>query len=257
MAVEIELNKIGKTFTSEEGKRIQAISNLSFQCPQGDFICILGPTGCGKTTLLRLIAGLISPDEGQIRIKGEPLSSINSKAGFVFQQSSLFPWLRSIDNVAFPLRMNGTPVKPRRDQAKAWLQRVNLSGFENAFPHELSGGMVQRVALARALIAEPEILLLDEPFSALDERTRYAAQDLLLRLGQETGATLLFVTHNIEEAVYLGRKILVMASPPQNLVEEITLDSPHPRNRLSDDFIASLLKVRQVFEKIIEKTIGE
>lgn len=244
----IQLHGIGKSYIARDGRTVSALSNLSFQCLPGEFVSILGPTGCGKTTLLRLLAGLERPNEGIVTIGGEPLAGLNRKAGLVFQQSALFPWLRALDNVAFPLRMQGISRKQRQAEALQWLHRLGLDGFAQAYPYELSGGMVQRVALARALIAKPALLLMDEPFSALDESTRYSLQDVLLKLWRETQATVLFVTHNVEEAVYLAGRIHVMTPPPGMLSEALPIASPHPRDRLSEAFIADLLQVRRAFE---------
>jgi len=251
MGAAITIDNLGKRYSADDGHTVQAISNLSFQCNPGDFLCILGPTGCGKTTLLRLLSGLAKPTEGRILIDRQPLEGIHPKAGYVFQQSALFPWLRALGNVAFALRMQGMSREARNEQARFWLDRVGLAGFERAYPHELSGGMAQRIALARALIVKPSLLLLDEPFGALDERTRHTLQNILLDLWRETRATIVFVTHNVEEAVYLGQRILVMAPPPEKSSEAILIDQPHPRDRLSEEFVASLLQVRKAFEKTL------
>ena len=247
----IKVETISKSFTSADGRQVQAISNLSFECQRGDFLCVLGPTGCGKTTLLRLLAGLERPDDGTVSVNNAPLQDINCQAGLIFQQNSLFPWLRVIDNIAFALRMKGVERKRRYAESRLWLKRVGLDGFESAFPYELSGGMVQRVALCRALIAEPEILLMDEPFSALDERTRHGLQGALIDLWKQTGCTIVFVTHNIDEAVCLAQRVIVMGSPPQSFGREIVIQEPHPRDRLSSSFEKHLLKIRKVFETLV------
>lgn len=251
MTVRIEARRIARQYDRGKSSATQAVRGLSFDCAPGDFLCVLGPTGCGKTTLLRLLAGLDQPDDGSVLVQGEALASVNPHAGMVFQQSALFPWMRAVENVVFPLRMRGFQREKRNHAARDWLARLGLSGFERYYPHQLSGGMAQRVALARALIAEPGVLLMDEPFSAVDERTRHSLQDLLLDLWRETRATVVFVTHNIEEALYLGQRLLLMGSAPEHFSEEIELDLPHPRNRLEKQFTDKLLEVRGRFEKLL------
>jgi ABC-type nitrate/sulfonate/bicarbonate transport system ATPase subunit len=250
----ITLRNVGKRFTSDEGRQVDALDGVSCTIEPGEFVCVLGPTGCGKSTLLRLIAGLEIPTHGSLHINGDQLQGVNERAGFVFQQSGLFPWLRAIDNVAFPLRMQGLAKEERYQRARQWLDSVGLADAERAYPHELSGGMAQRVALAQALITEPSILLLDEPFSALDERTRHSLEDTILQLWQKSGATVVFVTHNIEEAIYLGKCIIVMGFSPNNLVENIIIEAAYPRDRLSDGFTQHLLQIRRIFESVIQST---
>jgi NitT/TauT family transport system ATP-binding protein/sulfonate transport system ATP-binding protein len=253
MSIGFSLRQVSKEFEAEGGRRVSALRDISLECRPGEFLCILGPTGCGKTTLLRLLAGLDHSGSGEILLGNRPVKGVPPEAGLVFQQGALFPWLRTVDNVAFGLRMSGINRRERQQRARRWLSRLGLDGFEKAWPHELSGGMAQRVALARALITEPSILLLDEPFSAVDEKTRYGLQDLLLTLWRQTGATVVFVTHHVEEAVYLGKRIAVLAPPPGGLMADITVDQPQPRDRLSRPFVEKMLQVRQVFEEMIRE----
>jgi NitT/TauT family transport system ATP-binding protein len=248
----LALQQISRVYQSEEGRPVLAVHRLTTEFRAGDFICLLGPTGCGKTTLLRLIAGLEKPTEGMIFLEGQPLQGLNCQVGYVFQDSALFPWIRAVDNVAFPLKMQGALKKERRKEAARWLARVGLKGFERAFPHELSGGMARRVALARALIVKPPILLLDEPFSALDERTRHRLEVDLLDLWQETGCTVIFVTHDVEEAVFLGKRIFLLGHAPKTLRKIISVPMQHPRDRLDEVFVSILVEIRREFEKLIE-----
>ena len=201
-----------------------ALDRTSFSVAAGEFLCIVGPSGCGKSTLLDLLAGLGSPDEGQILIDGQPIRGPGPDRGIVFQQYALFPWKTAAGNVEFALEAVGVDRRERRVRDREFLRLVGLTGFEDDYPHQLSGGMKQRVAIARALAGSPGILLMDEPFAALDAQTRETLQDELLRIWRETGTTIVFVTHGIEEAVYLGQRVLVMAARPGRVVDSIAID---------------------------------
>ncbi len=224
MSASIRVQRVVKSFVSAQGRRRLVLDRTSFDIAAGDFVSIVGPSGCGKSTLLDLIAGLAGADEGDLLIDGRPITGPGPDRGIVFQQYALFPWKTALGNVEFGLESIGLERRLRRERAFAFLKLVGLTGFEHDFPHQLSGGMKQRVAIARALACNPGILLMDEPFAALDAQTRESLQDELLRIWHETGTTVVFVTHGIEEAVYLGQRVLVMAARPGRIVDDIRID---------------------------------
>lgn len=208
-----------------------ALDDASFSFEQGEFVSLLGPSGCGKTTLLRIVAGLIPHTSGRVSIGGREVNGPYGDYGFVFQAPSLMPWRSVIDNVLFPMDVLGRNDAKARARAVELLELVGLRNFEKSRPHQLSGGMQQRVALCRALIHAPKLLLMDEPFGALDELTRLEMNDLLLRVRQETGASVLFVTHSISEAVYLADKVLVFSRRPARVALELPVSLPMPRHQ--------------------------
>jgi len=249
----IELNQVSRTYENQRGERIEALRDVSLEIDDGELVCLLGPTGCGKTTLLRLIAGLESPDAGTIAIANEQVTGIRSDVTLLFQQYSLFPWRTVLENVAFGLEMKGMARVDREKAARQVLAQVGLSGFEKTYPHELSGGMQQRTALARALAYQPRLLLMDEPFGALDDRTRHRLQAELLALRQRSGQSILFVTHAIDEAVFLADRIVILRDRPGAIEAVLTVEMPRPRDRQSAEFVALHLKVRAILEGIIEQ----
>ncbi len=248
----VSMRGVTKRFLSEKGRTVHALDMIDLEAGRGEFLCVLGPTGCGKSTLLRLIAGLETPDAGTIFVDGEhPVPG--SGTGFAFQQPALFPWLTVRGNVEFGLRRCTRRRKARREIVEGLLTAVGLQGFADAFPHELSGGMQQRAALVRSLAPSPGLMLLDEPLSSLDTSTRDDLQDLILDLCRGRGITTVFVTHNIEEAVYLGDRLVVLGHRPGRIVSDFRIDIPHPRDRLSVSFVSCLLRVRTVFEGLVSE----
>jgi NitT/TauT family transport system ATP-binding protein len=227
----VELENATVRFTSERGS-VTALENVGLAVQPGGFVSLLGPSGCGKSTLLRLVADLVSPTHGTVSVLGGPpeRARLNRELGFVFQDATLLPWRSALENVRLPLEVG--PKK--RDRAglrkpEELLRLVGLAGREHALPHELSGGMRQRVAIARALVSEPRVLLMDEPFGALDEITRDTLNEELLRIWRETGTTILFVTHSIPEAVFLSERVLVLATNPGRVRELVACELPYPR----------------------------
>jgi NitT/TauT family transport system ATP-binding protein len=221
----LSLSQVGKRFTSTQKEGgTQALDGLSFEVPAGEFVSLLGPSGCGKSTALRLAAGLLEPDVGAIAYPGG-----RPETAFVFQEPTLMPWADALTNTRLPLDLRHVPHGLADDQAANALARVGLGGFERAFPRELSGGMKMRVSLARALVARPKLLLLDEPFAALDEITRNALGEDLLRLWREDGLTVLFVTHSVGESSYLSQRVLVMTQRPGRVAADIVLPSGRDR----------------------------
>jgi NitT/TauT family transport system ATP-binding protein len=208
------------------------LDRVSFAVADLEFVAIVGPSGCGKSTLLRIVNGLVPADSGAIRIDGAPVTGPGHGLGMVFQSFDLFPWRTALGNVEFGMEMRNVPKRECRERAKGWIQRVGLSGFENAYPHELSGGMQQRVGIARAFAIEPTVLLMDEPFGALDVQTRDLLQDELLAIWQRERKTVLFVTHSIEEAIYLADRIVLLTPRPARV--ERVLDVPFGRPRTED-----------------------
>ena len=204
---------------------------LTIDVEPGEFLAIIGPSGCGKTTLLNLLSGFLSPHLGNIKLRGKPIAPEDPHFGYVFQHATLFPWLSTIENVEFGLRMEGKlSMAERREKATQYLQLVGLAGFEDYLPRHLSGGMQQRVSLARALVMEPRLLLMDEPFGALDAITRESMNDELLRLWDELGQTVVFITHDIDEAVYLSDRIVVLHRPPNGIYRDLENELPRPRS---------------------------
>lgn len=246
----LRVQNVEKSYRGEK-REVIALSGMSFDCEEGELLCILGPTGCGKTTLLRLIAGLEQPTSGKIALEDKTVEGIDPDTTLVFQQYSLFPWRNVIENVAFSLEMKNTNRKDRYRQAAQFINLVGLNGFEKAFPYELSGGMQQRVAIARALAHNSKLLLLDEPFGALDERTRHRLQEELLSIWQKQKKTIVFVTHTIDEAIFLASRILIMRDRPGRIEKEYKINLPRPRKRRSNDFLDFHIKIREVLEKIL------
>jgi NitT/TauT family transport system ATP-binding protein len=213
-----------------DGQKTIALENVDFQVPAGEFVSLVGPSGCGKSTLLFQVAGLRQPTSGIIRCRGESITApMPQKIGMIFQEANLLPWLTAVENVAFPLKLRGVPKRERIETATRMLQLTGLSGFETRLPHQLSGGMKQRVAIARGLVQNPDVLLLDEPFASLDEQTRMVLGDELLRIWADTRKTILFVTHNLGEAVYLADRIIVLSARPGRIVDDVAVDLPRPR----------------------------
>ncbi|MDP3407015.1 ABC transporter ATP-binding protein [Bosea sp. (in: a-proteobacteria)] len=244
------VENVGKIFPAQRGGQpTRALMPTSLSVGDNDFIAILGPSGCGKSTLLRIIGGLETASEGEIMLDGVPVVGPGADRGFVFQSYTLFPWLTVAQNIAFGLREKGVSERQRIDIARQWADRVGLSNFIDHFPKQLSGGMQQRTAIARALANDPKILLLDEPFGALDNQTRALMQEMLLGIWERERKTVLFVTHDIEEAIFVGSRVVVMSARPGRIKADIPVDLPHPRPytiKTSPEFVA--LKERLVEE---------
>ncbi len=219
------LNKVYQTRNAV----VPALEDMSFSVGEREFVCIVGPSGCGKTTLLKLIAGLMEPTSGRIIFSAEPLDG-RIRSALVFQEHGLFPWMTVLDNVAFGLEMRGVGREERRHRARAFIEKVGLASFAHSYPHELSVGMRQRVGIARAFVADAPILLMDEPFGSLDAQTRLVLQEELLRIWRDHQKLVVYVTHDIEEAVLLGDRVLVMTGRPGRIREEILIPLPRPRD---------------------------
>ena len=225
--MKVELRGVTKTF---EGKNpVVALDSVDLAVGAGEFVCLLGPSGCGKSTLLNLVAGLDRPTSGEVLLDGQPVQDPGTDRVMIFQTAALFPWLDVLGNVEFGLRMTGAGRRERADVARRYLRMVHLLDFEQTFVHQLSGGMKQRVALARALALDPAVLLMDEPFGALDAQTRDLLHDELQNIWSATAKTILFVTHNVREAIVLGDRVLVFSHRPGHVKQEFTIDLPRPR----------------------------
>ncbi len=224
---------MAKAFTGREGGRdvtVEAIRRVSEKVTRGRFISIVGPSGCGKSTLLTIAAGLVRPSAGQVRHRGRPVTGPDRSIGIIFQEESVLPWRSVMSNVRFGLEVSGVPAEAQRRRAREMVDLVGLQGFENARPSSLSGGMRQRVAIARTLALDPDILLMDEPFAALDEQTRLLLGAGLVKIWRATGKTVLFVTHNIQEAVLLSQEVWVMSYRPAVILDRVLVDLPYPRD---------------------------
>ncbi len=239
--MQLELRGVKRTFDARDGNTVSALERIDLVVRAGEFVCVIGPSGCGKTTLLNLLAGLDSPSEGEVFAGGELVRGTDPTRVLIFQEASLFPWLSVQANVEFGLRMRGMPREEREAVTKRLLEMVHLTQFAHAFVHELSGGMKQRVAIARALAVDPKVLLLDEPFGALDAMTRDILHTELQDVWMRTKKTIVFVTHNVREAVVLGDRVLVMSPRPGRLVSEHVIDLPRPR-RIDDDATVRLAR---------------
>lgn len=227
----IVIEQLGKTFLTARGTSHTAIEDVSLQVPDGQFLSILGPSGCGKSTLLYIVGGFEQASTGQVSVDGRPVTGPGPDRGPVFQEYALFPWKTVLSNVAYGLRQQGMARKPAEEKARDWLEKVKLGKYADFYPKELSGGMRQRAAIARTLAYEPRILLMDEPFGALDAHTRLNLQSELLALWEQLGNTVLFVTHGVEEAVYLSDRVVVMGGTPGTVKQIVDIDLPRPRVR--------------------------
>jgi len=232
----LEILNLNQSFLRDDGTRLAVLENISLEVHDEEFVCILGSSGCGKTTLLRLIAGLDTAGSGRVILDGEEIRGTSPKVGMVFQEYSLFPWRSVIDNIAFGLEMRGTAKDERYRIAERYLDLVNLSQFRDSYPSELSGGMRQRVAVARALALDPVLLLMDEPFGALDAQTRNMLQQELLDIWEATKKTIVFITHSVDEAVYLSDRIVVLTPRPGRICRIFPVNLPRPRDRTSPEF---------------------
>ncbi len=227
----LSIRGVSKVYGGAHGKAgTQALLPVSLDIADNDFVSVLGPSGCGKSTLLRLVAGLEAPTTGEILLDGERIVGPGADRGVVFQSYTLFPWLDVRQNICFGLREKGLPAARQREISAHFIASVGLGGFENHYPRQLSGGMQQRVAIARALANDPKILLLDEPFGALDNQTRVVMQELLLRIWEEERKTVLFITHDIEEAIFMASRVVVFSARPGHIKSEIAVPFAHPRH---------------------------
>lgn len=255
----LRIREVTVAFRARRGGEVVAIDRLSLDVADREIISIVGPSGCGKSTLLRLIAGLVRPTSGEIWLDGNQVTDPGADRGMVFQSYTLFPWLTVQGNVEFGLRLRRVPEAKRREVAARFIQTVGLVGFEHAYPKELSGGMMQRVAIARALANDPEVLLMDEPFGALDAQTRAFMGELLLDIWQASPKTILFVTHDIDEALFLGDRVYVMTARPGRFREEVRLTLPRPRTlevTMSEDFVNAKRRVLAMIREETARTMG-
>ena len=243
-ALALEVRGVSRRFETRRHDTL-ALSDINLAVRPGEFLCLLGPSGCGKSTLLNIIAGFDRPSAGEMLVAGRPVTGPGRDRIVVFQEAALFPWLNVRSNVEFGLKLAGVPKAERRDRAAQYLKLVGLERFEKAFVHELSGGMKQRVQLARSLAVDPEILLMDEPFAALDAQTRDVLQEELQDIWQRTGKTVIFVTHNVREAVLLADRVIVMSPSPGRIKREITIALEHPRSPDSHAVVGLAADIRE------------
>ena len=245
----VSVEHVTKIFERDEGEPTVTLKDMNLEIEEKEFICIVGASGCGKTTLLRIIAGLETTTEGTILLSGKPIEGTDTDRGMVFQEYSLFPWKNVIDNIAFGLEMQGIPKAERRQKAEKYLKIIHLEQFRDAYPHELSGGMRQRVAIARALANDPKVLLMDEPFGALDAQTRNVMQRELLEIWEETQKTVIFVTHSVDEAVFLADRIVILSPRPGKIEEVISVDLPRMRDRTAHEFAEMRKHILKIMEE--------
>ena len=226
----LSIQGVSRTFTSHKGQQTQALLPVDFAVQENDFVTILGPSGCGKSTMLRIVAGLDFPSSGQVLLDGKEVTGPGADRGMVFQSYTLFPWLTVAQNIRFGLREKGVSEALQKERSDYFIAKVGLRGFEQHYPKQLSGGMQQRTAIARALANDPKILLMDEPFGALDNQTRVLMQELLLGIWEAERKTVLFVTHDIDEAIFMANRVAVFSARPGRIKTELAVDLPHPRH---------------------------
>ncbi|WP_159918052.1 ABC transporter ATP-binding protein [Pantoea sp. 18069] len=241
---------VSQLYASASGDIHWALRDVSLDIGAGEFVCAIGPSGCGKTTLLNMIAGFLKPTQGTVQVNGLAITGPGPDRGVVFQEYALFPWLTARRNVEFGLRQQGLDRAQVRDRAQQLLDLIGLAHAADRYPFELSGGMRQRVAVARALATEPQLLLMDEPFAAIDALTRATLQDELLRIWQKLSLSVFFITHNIEEAIYLAQKVVVMSPHPGRIEEIVEIDLPYPRQRADPAFGAAYARISELFTRV-------
>ena len=248
----ITFREISKKFAQQTEREVAALDRINFELEEHEFVSIVGPSGCGKTTLLRIVAGLVKPDTGEIVYSGYSQPS----TALVFQDQGLLPWMTVMENIGLGLELKRVPSGKRKEQVTDFMERIKLDGFQNYYPHELSGGMRQRVALARAFLTNPDILLMDEPFAALDAQTRIILQEELLKIWRIERKTVLFVTHDIDEAILLGDRVIVLTDRPGKVHEDIRVEIERPRDLTAKDHPV-LKEIRWAIWKILEKEVRQ
>ncbi|MDP4506507.1 ABC transporter ATP-binding protein [Nonomuraea turcica] len=253
----LEISALNKVYESP-GRRVEAIRSVTVGVEAGELVCVVGPSGCGKTTLLRCVAGLLPVSGGAVRVAGVPVTGPPPRMAVVFQEygRSLFPWMTVWQNVELPLKEKRLPAARRRELVTGSLEAVGLSDAADAHPWQLSGGMQQRVAIARAVAYEPQVLLMDEPFAAVDAQTRADLEDLILRLWRDLGVTTLFVTHDIDEAVYLGQRVIILSSSPTTVMEDLKIDLPPERDQLTTRSLPRFGELRGHVYRQIQRARG-
>jgi NitT/TauT family transport system ATP-binding protein len=248
----VELDNVSKFY--DTGQRLHALQEVSFGVGQGEFVSIVGPSGCGKSTLLKIIAGLDKPSSGQVKFRGGPICGPDSKISLVFQAFALFPWRTVLENVEYGLEMQNVPKKERRRQARDYLGMVGLAGYEHMYPKQLSGGMKQRVGIARALAVDPEVILMDEAFSAIDEVTAEVLRDEVAEIHKQTGKTFVLVTHNLSEAIELADKVVVLSSRPAKVKKIMPISLDRPRDRTHTLFVHIHGDILHLLKEELENT---
>ena len=240
-------NKITKSFITVRGETVTALKDITLTVKDGELYCLVGKSGCGKTSLLRMTAGLDTPTSGSVTLNGKEVRDPTPKVGIVFQEDRLFPWRTIRKNVEFGLELGNVGKRERKERALHYLDLVGLSSFAEAHPHELSGGMKQRAAIARALVNEPEVLLMDEPFGALDAQTRLQMQEELIRIYEKARRTIVFVTHSVDESVYLADKVVILTPSPGHIEEIVEINVPRPRDRTAPEVVRYVIKIMAHF----------
>lgn len=238
MSSMIEVKNVRKLFINEEGEKNEVLKNVNFHVDKNEFVVIFGPGQCGKTTLLNIIAGLEEATDGEVLKMGETVSGPGPDRAVVFQDILLFPWLTVMQNVEYSMKVRGMDIRMRREEAGKYIDLVGLNGFEKAYPVQISGGMKQRVGIARAYCTKPDVMLMDEPFGALDAQTRYLMQDEVIRISSTEKRTVVFVTNNVEEAIYLADRIIIMTDYPSTVLKDIKIDLPRPRSYVDPEFLS-------------------
>ncbi|MFO7836925.1 MAG: ABC transporter ATP-binding protein [Candidatus Thorarchaeota archaeon] len=252
----LAVENIEKSYVNDGLEDTKVLDGISFAMQEGEFTAMVGPSGCGKTTLLKIIAGLLEADRGQVRIDGNIMGLGHSRVGYIFQQESLFPWLNVEQNIQFGLDIMGYAPEETETRTNEMLDLIGLEGMESNFPHEISGGQARRVEMGRSLITKPDILVSDEAFSNLDAQTRNYLQEEFLRIWENTGSSILFVTHNVDEAVYTSDRILVLSNIPSQIIAEFNIDIPRPRDRTSKECIEYRAQVLDILKVEQEKAMA-
>ncbi|GAB2566995.1 ABC transporter ATP-binding protein [Gracilibacillus alcaliphilus] len=254
----LEINQVDKIFKdAKRGTQVQALQDISVTIEENEFVCLLGGSGCGKSTLLNLIAGFEKPTIGEIMMNGKKIEKMGADRGMVFQQPTLMPWLTVQKNIAFHLKLKRASRQKKKEEAQKYIDMVGLTGFEKHYPHELSGGMSQRVGIARALLQNPSLILMDEPFAALDPFTKLEMQEELARIWQKNKRTIIFVTHSVEEALMLGTKVIVLSKRPGRINKIINLEMDRPRDSTSPIFNRYKREILTLIEKNEEPLLEE
>lgn len=252
----LSVKNVSKSYPNGDSEFIEVLDDISFDVKEGELLCILGPSGCGKTTLLKIIAGLLEPEDGRVEIDGKEVFPGHNRVGYIFQQESLFPWRTVKQNIEFGLEIANLDRNEMQTRVEEIIRIVGMNGLEDNYPHEISGGQARKTEVARSLVVSPDILVADEALSNLDAQTRNHLQEELLRIRESTGSTIIFVSHNVDEAVFMGDRILVLSNIPAKILAEYEVDIPKPRNRASPECLAYRSNILEVLKVEQEKAMS-